>query len=207
MQFNPNITITIKQRWLCTAGSSPFQFYCYPADLVASRMVALSTTGLYPLFSAVRLRKVEVWSPFYGSIPPKPTDGTATLTWSAANTIGGGSQAYSFNGNQEVSDTTLSTEAPSYISAIPPKNTQASFWNGISSGVTATATPLFFLVVNPAAVVDITYQVTLVDGVMPASVSVTGPANLSEIYGNFLDSVYSATGQRKMVPVGLAYIQ
>jgi hypothetical protein len=117
--------------------------------LTAAGVMATTATAGTSLYQSVRLRRITIWSP--------PASQGAAVTCSifwlprSANAGIGGRAT-------EVSDTTVSVAAPATVSSVPPKDSQASFWQNGSS------TTLVQLVAPAGSIIDVELSLTVQDG-------------------------------------------
>ncbi len=132
-------------------------------------LASATTTDLYPIARALRIRKIEVWAPTGTSTTPSILE----LTWTG-----------SVNGPaKSVSDVSVNVSKPAHIVTRPPKDSLCSFW------VNQSATPysLFSLACPSGSVVDIVLQWTQKDDSTPGTVVVVTGATAGLVYYGYLD--------------------
>lgn len=158
-------------------------------------LVALNNNGAIPtassLFNAVRLKRIQIW---YTSATPTPPNNTISITWAASNV-----SAFAM----EVSDTALSAFDIAYVTSSPPKNHPASFWLGPLG-----SDNLFYIQAPTGAIVDISVEGVLQDGVSSNAANGTVPfvGTVGTLYAMPLDNSSNVAGSRVYLPVGLQQI-
>jgi hypothetical protein len=146
---------------------------------------ATSSTLVYSIFAAFRIRRISLWCPVSGSEPVI----SCAINY---NTAGATLLNKSY---QEFSDTTNSTSYPAYVSAAPPRDSLAHNWQTADTGVIVTLTcPI-------ATLVDIVVEAILCDGAAGSTKTVVG-ATTGVVYYTPLDG----TTSKKLVPVSLTTI-
>jgi len=112
------------------------------ADLLDSFFVGSTSTVGYRVFSAVKIKKVEIWGPAYTSAAPL----TVNFTWynnSAGQEVG----APGVN----VTDTSIAFNDNAHICTVPPKNSLAAMWLSAATN----SDPIFALYAPQFSVIDI----------------------------------------------------
>lgn len=113
--FSANIIVPIHLRFVSgTANTVSVTNYTLGA---ACGVSAATTTSAYSLFQAIRLSKVEAWSPTGTST----TAATCSLLWVATS-------GNNFAPNAEISDTSINVSEPAHIVCRPPSKSLASDW-------------------------------------------------------------------------------
>ncbi len=143
-------------------------------DLLDLWCVAATTTSAYRLASAWRLRKIDIWGPMASDLVPV----TVSCDWSGSTTSG------MYGRSNRVSDTSMGSTEPAFISTRPPPGSQLSQWN---SGTSSLA--LCVLTYPAGSVIDLTYDVVCRDdGTAAATTVAVAGATVGANYVRALDS-------------------
>lgn len=138
--------------------------------LCAFGSIASTTTNLRSFFTQFRLLKLECWASALSS---------SAGTYAATVDVAWANSAESYAPPSRISDTTVTPSFPAHIVAVPPKNSGANFWQGV------TNVTLLDINVNGNLIVDVTVMLGC-DGA-GASQAITGPATVGDIYQTALD--------------------
>lgn len=170
-QLRANIEVKHQYRFTSTSGG--VTVITDQLLLSAAGVMATTTTVGHSLFNAVKLQKVEIWTP--------PAAQGAAVTCSVLWPPGNNSPS------REVSDTSVSVTAPAHIVTTPPPNSLCGFWN---SGAGAT---LFTIVAPPGSIIDVSMSLVMNDGAPANSQAATlVAATVGHVYYCSLDSNISA---------------
>jgi hypothetical protein len=113
----------------------------------AGVMCTVANSTCVSIFSSFRIRSVDVWA----------------AAQTAANNTAVNTIAINWNGgpvfvtNEELSDTSISPDYPPYLHAVPPKNSNAAFWQTASSG------GIFTLTLCDQAIIDLDVDLIMSD--------------------------------------------
>ncbi len=169
------------------ANGDPITVGCVRAVQIA-RSASASTTEAVQLFQSVRIRKVEIW----GVVSSSPNSLTNVgLLWTGLNSP---SQELTASGDNV---------RPAHISAVPPKNSQSSWWQDRS----ATQTQILFEITAPiGAIVEITLDFIMFDGSDLANVTLQSASNSVGVFYPPLDSLSTGNtaGNGVLVPINLS---
>jgi hypothetical protein len=184
-QIQSNVRVSHKYRFTSTSATPTI---IHVGDLLgAAGTIGIVLNSLVAtIANGVQLKSVEVWTP----PASQGASATCSVSWEGAlNAI-----------SSEVSDTTMSVATPAHIRAIPPANSQAKFWQNISS----ISTALFTLIAPPGSVIDVVMNLVLNDDDDPTA-SFFSPtvatAQLGRMYYLALDT--AQTGTHIYPPVSL----
>jgi len=146
--------------------------------LACGGICTVANSTITAIFSAFKINFVEAWA-LAGASPA-----TITLNWNGSPV---------FVTNAEVSDTSVSPAYPSHIKAVPPKSSNASFWQ------TASGNSLFVLTVPNDTVVDLDISIIMSDQQDVDTVTGVSTATLGNQYFLALDGAAS----NQLVPQSL----
>jgi len=196
-QIKPLPVVRLTRRYgLTTAGT----INCDHKDvlLAGGAMCTVVNTTLTALYSAAKIVRVQVWAPVSATAVPAASVLTnICLLWGgAASTASGSTQLL-------ITDQTLSSVTPAYISSKPPRGSQASWW-----GNSDTVENLFQVfsynasgVLNSApagTIIEITADYAMASVGTQQTLGVATGA-LGQIYYPTLDS----SGSKVAYPLGL----
>ncbi len=154
-------------------------------DLLEQWEVAITSTQMARLFNAVRVRKVEIWSPMASDLVPV----TCTLDW-AGTTIGASGN------NLKVSDTSMGSNMPAHISARAPPTALAADWQATGGGTAFTiATPS-----NSIIDLHVSY------GVIDDGTAAGGTAAVGATVGANYFRPLNVSGAALIVPLGYPFV-
>lgn len=186
-----NLLIRQKIRFQAGAASTGFN-NVNVANICGLTAFSTTSTQLFTVFSAVRVREIEMWGPTTSSLAPV----TVAVRYPAG--------VFSGISNPEVThaDVSIGSTVPAYVRSKPPKAAIASNW--VSADLNST---LFQVLYVLNTIVDLTFegQLSLSTGgpsVAPFIYSVVG-ATVGDIYTLALDLLPS-TGP--LVPVARATV-
>jgi hypothetical protein len=154
------VTVHSKSVTLQTsAAQTDFDF----TQLMIARFLSMATgtTTAYPIPYSTKIRRVRIWA----AANALAASTTVNLEWNNASTG-------FLSNNLVVSDTTVSSTIPAYISTRPPKNTEAAWWCAGGGGATGATNALFTVSCPGGALIRIDYDFTL-NATEPASSSFT----------------------------------
>jgi len=183
--FDAAITITKKFRFIATAASTGVTITA--EQLLAMFCVGSGTTTVLSLAIGFRLKKVKVWGPTVAALTPV----TVSLQWLSSPAV------TSFGGSQKrVSDTSMGSTFPAYITAAPERDTIQAQWLGTFTGVNEQQ--MFTLAFPANSVVDVSvdYRITGSQN-LTTTVATAVPGTL---YLLALDNAQSG-GSNNLVPV------
>jgi hypothetical protein len=180
-QINTNVQMAHTYRYVSTGT---FSSGITPAGLLlaAGSFGQVTNTLVSSAFQSVKVNKIEMWA-------PPPTQGSTTtvsVEWITSAAPGAGSQ--------EVSDTSMSTAFPAYISAKPPRNSLCSFWQQ------STSAGLFLLFAPAGTIIDIHLSLILADTGGATAHAAAATAALGVFYYMALDV---GNGTHVLTPVSL----
>jgi len=170
-----------KYRFLCTTGEA---FAVTLGNLfgVCGAMGTVVNTTVTSICSSVRLRKIEVFESAQGVV--------------TVNSFISFYEATDANSPDVFwSNSTIPYDRPTYVSAVPPRKSLASFWWNASATL---STVLVSGTVSIGSVVDVTVESTLQDVALGVNISVATSV-LGDLYYLALDG----PSNNKLQPVGL----
>lgn len=177
-QIMTNVIVNHRYRFRATAAFSGAISQLQVLSSLGTMGTVANTTVAH-LFKSFRLKNIEIWA-------PPPSQG-ATVTTSV-EWLGVGNSP-----NLEVSDTHVSVSRPAYLKTAPPPQSLASFWQ-ISAGAN-----LFNLVAPVGAIIDISYEMIMVDQTSASTTVGAATVTLGQVYYLALDHGTSDL----LVPVSL----
>jgi hypothetical protein len=130
-------------------------------------MNSASGTANYRLFSAFRLKSVEIWG--------AAASAAVSVEWRSAN-----------GPTVVITDTTVLTSVPAHVRTSPPAHTLASFW---SLTGTNESEELFQITANDGSIVDITYEAILQNGEAAVLATTTASGSIGRVYMTYLAGV------------------
>jgi len=136
-------------------------------------MNAAGGTTNFRLFSAFRLKSVELWATTATLGSPV----TSSVEWTSSN---GPSIIHS--------DTSIGTAEPAHVKTGVPQQSLASFW---SISGTNESEALFILNLANGGIVDITYEAVIQNGETPVSATTTNAGVAGTVYMTYLGGVTS----------------
>jgi len=141
----------------------------------------------YSLLDGVRLKRVRVWdtSSSVGGVV------SISLTWSSASSF-----------PETISDSSIGTAEPLYISTVPPKGSLAADWITNIGGVITDTGPVFSLLTTASAIVDVEVELALQNnylGGSNAGQATTSATTAGIVYAGYLDGLFAGS---TLVPVG-----
>jgi hypothetical protein len=151
-----NVCVRHKYRFFNGVNSGTFTISNNDILGAAGVMCSVTNNTCVAIFSSFRIRSVDVWA----------------AAQTAANNTAVNTIAINWNGgpvfvaNEELSDTSISPDFPPYIHAVPPKNSNASFWQ------TSTTAGIFTLTLCDQAIVDLDVDLIMSD--QQDTLSITG---------------------------------
>jgi hypothetical protein len=156
-------------------------------DILDSYFVAASSTVGFRVFSAVKIRKIEIWGPAYTGASPV----TLNFTWySEASGQDTGSPSVN------VTDTSVAFNDCPHLCVVPPRNSNAAMWLSSQNN----SDPLFYMVAPANSVVDIHLTGTIAEGAPGGAVgqaaivrSLSG-ATPGTLYSSYMNPSAGATG-------------
>jgi hypothetical protein len=157
--FNASFRISKVLRYLASSGSSGSGTDVTAQNMAAIFNVAVSATTGFSLVGAIHLKRLEMWS-------PASPGATVSAEFHQGSTTFIGSPSV------VVSDTSVGTAYPAYVSTKPPKNSLSGFC--IDGNATSTG-PVVTLTYPDDAVVDFHVDMVLLDsGVVGQSTTGAG---------------------------------
>jgi hypothetical protein len=132
--------------------------------------IATTTTNLSAYWATFKILRVRIWC---AVAPVSGAPAKLYLNWF--------SSTFQASPNLDVSDSSTSYERPAYIDAVPPKGSQASFWNGLAAGT------LFNIVSNCPIIFDLHVDAVASNAVTSLQTTITGPASVGVQYYLALD--------------------
>ncbi len=182
--ISTSFRMPLKLRFQASSASSAAGTLVNVRDLYDIVCLATAANAAARLFSAIRIRSIELWgAPLAGG---DPGAGTGT-----ASTVGLRDLTLSPLGgvNQVVSDTHLGADSPAHIRWIPRKGSMAADWLDNTS-----TSNLLVLYHTDAAILDISFDAVLgmQNGFQNANVSAAITSTARLIYVRALDSGSSA---------------
>jgi hypothetical protein len=181
-QFTSSYMIMKKK--LRFQASSATTFSLFPQSLGDAWCMAATTTSAYQLAENVRVRKIEMWGPPASNLVPV----TVSVDWSGSTTPG------VFGKSNLVSDTSVGSTEPAYISTQPPPGSQVAQW--LSS---ASQLVLCVITVPLNGILDISYDIVVRDDA--SAHSVAGTVAGATVGANYVRALDSVSGTSVMVPV------
>jgi len=163
------------------AGSSGAGTYVITNNdliLACGGICTVANSTITAIFSSFKILFVEAWAQA-GAAPA-----TIILNWNGTPV---------FVANAESSDTSVSPAYPAHIRSVPPKESNASFWQTASSG------SLFVLTVPNDTVIDVLVDLIMSDQQDVDTVTGVSTATLGSQYFLALDGAAS----NNLVPVSL----
>lgn len=137
--------------------------------------------------SSFKVTRVEMWGMMNAGVPP-----VISIDWAG----------FQNTPNREISETTLSSAYPAYISAVPPKNSLASFWQRENDN-----TQLFILNVPQYTTIDVHLSLILRDAEeAAAAILINGAVTTGVLYYLALDNPNSLVLTSTLVPESLTTI-
>lgn len=142
-----NVCVRHKYRFFNGINAGTFAISNTDVLGAAGVMCSVTNSTCVAIFSSFRIRSIDVWA----------------AAQTAANNTSVNTIAVNWNGgpvfvtNEEVSDTSISPDYPPYIHAVPPKNSNASFWQTYSSN------GIFTLTLCDQAIVDLDLDLVMSD--------------------------------------------
>ncbi len=139
-----NIYFTHRFRYAAVSGAGTGVTV---ADLLLAIAVKITTTSASSVIQAFRIKSLELWSNVQGT-----GNATVSVLWNSSTTNAS---------EMEISDSTTSSAVPAHIHTAPPRNGQASFWQGTNN----PTINLFSVQANTLnTVMDLVLDVVLADG-------------------------------------------
>ncbi len=188
--YSSQCILTRKMRYSVGSDISedPITVGALRAMLIAKSTTG-STTDCFLPIQAVRLRSVEM---FGVDNQQGEIFNSVSLIWNGLNAP-----------VNEIVGTGNNT-SPAYIKAIPPPNSQCSWWHDQSSTQTQT---LFSLTAQSGAIVDVVIDFVLHDGASADLAVLTNATVGPALWTAYLDclSTSNTTGQNQLAPVGLSF--
>lgn len=179
-QFTPSFVLKKRLRFSAVAASTTT---LTPQNLGDLWCVAATTTSAYQIAQSVRLKKIEIWGPMASDLVPV----TVSVDWTGSTVPG------LFGKSNRVSDTSMGSTEPSYITTKPPAGSQIAQW--LSASDTQNLCKLTYPL---GAIIDIHYEfVARDDG---AAVAVSGAVAGATVGVNYVRSLDSVTATN-LVPL------
>lgn len=174
-----NVVLSHKYRFTSSSGT-PTTINVNSLLGAAGTMCTVANTTVSTFFESVRVGRVQIWTPpaAQGSFA------TCSLEWF------GGTSA----NNLEVSDTSISTATPAYISSRPPRLSLAAFWQK------PAALNLFQLTAPSGSIIDVDLELIMSDDETTPATTAVASGTLGIVYYLALDS---ANGTHIYTPVSL----
>jgi hypothetical protein len=161
-----NIELRHRYRFTSTSGTgtgiTPTSLLC-----AAGCIATVANTTVTSCFSAVKISKIEIWSP--------PSAQGQSVTCSVDWT-GTGSTP-----NREYSDTSVSVATPAHVSTSPPPMSLASFWQQTGT------TQLCSIVAPTNSIIDVYLSLVFQDNDVTAATSTVATATVGFVYYLSLD--------------------
>jgi len=182
-QIETNVRLTHTFRFV---ASSAFNGQIYQSGIIGAmgtigRIINASVANI---FATAKIHRVKCMAP----ISSQGTAATVSINWFGTNNN---------TPNKEVSDTSVSTAEPAYISTSPPRKSIGEDWFEFSAG---SSSYIFTLVCPTGTVIDLTVSGIMADGPTDtATQSNIGTATVGVIYYLALDYPTSHI----LVPVSL----
>jgi hypothetical protein len=148
-------------------------------------MVCATSTLAYPVCYSIKLKRVRIWS----AANALGATTTIVLEWNA------GSTGFIAN-DYTITDTTMSSTIPCYISSRPPANTLAA-WNSASGGGATGTNNVLFSVTCPGGSIiriDYDYMLNLTESNVANSVAISGGSQGQIVARNPSSSIIVAAG-------------
>jgi len=190
----PSIVITpttsTVARYALHSGSSGETIYGITMFGLLSSLgiVAATANSGYPIFRYFKLNKISIWGSapsFASGLPLAPSVG---IKWYSN---------VNFGTNTIVSDSSLSTAYPAYLTTRPPRGSYASLWQFQNTNV------LFDILVSDvqSVFVDMHYSARMDDQSYAANLQGTvNSMTIGSVYYTALDGVTSNAFQRQLLP-------
>jgi len=174
---------TVQVRRTFRFSSSGFASTIYDDDAVflAGAVGKVTNTTLAVLGLSAKIHRVSIWAP----PASQGANTTCSIQWFSADGV-------KLAG--EVTDTTMSTATPAYVTGTPPKGSLASFWVGNSGNA------IFNLVAPAGSIVDVDATVVLNDRATALDTIGVSTAVLGQLYWVALDL---SDGTHTLTPVSL----
>ncbi len=175
-QIRANVELTHRYRFTSSSGTA--KTITDSLLMGAAGALATSTTVGAPLYQAVKLKRVSIWT------PPASQGAAAScsILWAPGNIVSGGR-------GTEVSDTTVSVAEPAHVTSVPPRGSVASFWQNGNTGQA-----LMQLVAPSGSIIDVELQLVLADGAASlATPLVLVGATAGAVYYGALDNTTKAS--------------
>jgi hypothetical protein len=176
-----NMQVRHKYRFQCNAqGSYPIS----SADILGAcgGICTVSNSTIVGFFASFRIRRIEAWA--FASTTPTLLPATISINWNGTP---------DFVSNQEISDTSFSSDYPAYVSCRPPRNTNAAFWQ------TTSSENMFNITIPDNSIVDLELDLVVSDQQDVATFTGLTTATLGAQYYLALDGHAS----NELVPISL----
>jgi hypothetical protein len=171
-------------RYRCTGGGT---YQISSTQLANQLTIAATTTLLYSMFAAVKLKSLKIWSN-----PPGGSGGvSAPIAVRWANPAGQ---------QKIISDSGMGSTFGAKIHTRPPPQSLASFWN-----TSAAQVELCYVQLNVGDIIDVSVVFSVQNQALgtadeaPNGLAVTGPATVGVVYTPALD--LAVVGTNNLVPV------
>lgn len=159
------------------------------SDLLSLLVVGGSIANtVYPLLDGVRVRRVSIWdtTATLGAL------GTVSMTWVSPSTL-----------PVTVSDSSVGTAVPMYISSAPPKGSLADDWIVDVGGAAVDTGYVLQMVLTANAVIDVECELALQNnytGGTTSGISTTLSTSAGIVYQCYLDGIAAGSG---LIPIGM----
>jgi hypothetical protein len=179
-QFESNVRSHHRFRFVASAAESNFAITDTSVLGAMGSMGTATNSAVTVLFRSFKIKRLEMWS----APPSQGTSATCSVEW------------FGFGNSPSVehSDTTLSTAKNAHISAKPPSQSLAAFWQK------STSTNLFVLNFTAGTIIDLIVDLILNDDEAAAQTVAVATAVVGTVYYLALDQ---ALGSHILVPVSL----
>lgn len=137
--------------------------------------MAVSATVGHPVFTSVKINRIQVWSP----VQSQGNASTCSVLFPVADQ----------SPPKEYSDSSMSTSFPAYVDCRPPPRAICGFWNDDSNNNT-----LFVITCPTGSIVDVSVSLVMRDGNTDSSQATLVGAVTGVVYYPDLDSLTKATG-------------
>jgi len=183
--FDASITITKRFRFIATAASTGVIISA--EQMLAMFCMGTGTGSVNGIPNGVRLKKVKLWGPTVAALTPV----TVSLQWISSPAV------TSFGGSQKrISDTSMGSTFPAYITAAPEKDTIQAQWLTAFTGASEQSLFLISFPANSIVDVSLDYRITGTPGLVTTVASSAG----GQLYILALDNAQSG-GTNNLVPV------
>jgi len=180
-QIKSNIIFSHRYRYVATGAAIAVNITGASLMLAAGCVGSVVNTTVVSLYTSVRLKRIEIWS-------PPPLAGASSCTVQYLTTDGVGAAV-------EHSDTSVSPAYPAHLVSRPPSRDLSSFWQSPAT----TNNNMFAISCAAGSLIDVDLELILNDGNSILALAVAAAA-VGQIYYLALDR---AVPSNNLIPVAL----